>query len=115
MGYFLERFAQVVPLDGLKPLFFGVPEAAALLVIENEGVPVRPARGSQCQGFAVHVSAVHSRQVYQRSVGRGNRCPGQCRVEDLVTGQDIHRNRPGVIFGTKPDDPRPTPQAGGGP
>ena len=71
-------------LDAHQPLFKGVPERFSFPVIQYESAFVGPTRGRQGERTLVDSPAVHSGQVHQRSVGRGNRCVVQCRVGDFM-------------------------------
>lgn len=92
MGNLPKPFAQMPALDGLKAFSVRIPETTALLVIENKGIFIGPPRGCQGQGFSVQFSAVHSRQVRQRSVGCRHRRTADFRVENLVTHKLLHRH-----------------------
>jgi len=91
MGDFVEALAQVPALNGLQVFPIWIPEAPALLIIKDKGVFVSPPRRSQGQGFSIQFSAVHSRQIYQRSIGCRHRSPSDFSVENLMAHKPLHR------------------------
>lgn len=94
-----------MPLNAHQTLFAGIPEAAGFLVIEDEGIIVGPPGRRQGKVSSIDLPAVHSGQIHQRSVGRGDGNLSNMRIGDLVARQCANNIGMGIGPVTHADDP----------
>ncbi len=103
---FWQPSFEIDALDAHQTFFVGVPERVGLSVVENKSSFIGPSRRNQGQGFSVNFTAVHSRQVHQRSVGGRNFFISDAAVGDLMPPELFHRIGIGLLAVGYPDDPQ---------
>ena len=81
---FRQPSFEINSLYAHQAFFVGVPERVGLSVVENKSSFIGPSRRNQGQGFPVNFTAVHSRQVHQRSVGGCNLFISDAAVGNLM-------------------------------
>lgn len=89
-GEFIKPALKILPLYTHQPFLIGIPKCSALLIIKNKRVFIGPPRGGQRQCFSVQGTAVHSRKVYQRSVGCGNGSVIEVSIGHLMFFQSFY-------------------------
>ena len=103
---FWQPSFEIDALDAHQTFFVGVPERVGLSVVENKSSFIGPSRRNQGKGFSVNFTAVHSRQVHQRSVGGRNLFISDTAVGDLMPPQPWDRIGTGFLSIRYPDDPK---------
>ena len=93
-------------LDAHQTFLIGVPKRVGLSVVKNKSSVISPSRRNQGQGFPVNFTAVHSRQVHQRSVGRRNFFIADAAVGNLMPPEPFHRISVGFLAIGNPDNPQ---------
>ncbi len=93
-------------LDAHQTFLIGVPERVGLSIVENKSSVIGPSRRNQGKGFPINFTAVHSRQVHQRSVGSHNLLIADATVGDLMPPEPFHRIRVGFLAIGDPDNPQ---------
>ena len=64
---------EIWPLDTHEPFSVRIPEGTGLLVIEDKCIVVCPAGRGDGQNASVNFTAIHGREIRQRSVTHGDR------------------------------------------
>ena len=64
-----------------------IPEGNGFLVVQYKGILICPPGWRQGKDAVIDLPAVHSGQVDQRSVGRGDRLGASGRIGDLMADQ----------------------------
>ena len=103
---FWQPSFEIDSLDAHQAFLIWVPERVGLPVVENKSSFIGPSRRNQGQGFPINLTAVHSRQVHQRSVGGHNLPITDAAVGDLMPPEPFHRIGIGFLAIGYPDNPQ---------